>query len=72
MGAGRYFLKDLQPVEKKTRSRLILKDCSSWEGPTLEQGESVRRKEQQNRNMDCPQPSIPHPTCTASEGKAED
>lgn len=27
-------------------SRLIPKDCSLWEGPTLKQGESVRKKYQ--------------------------
>ena len=36
--AAEYFLNELQLMESPTWSRFILKDCSPWEGPTLEQG----------------------------------
>lgn len=36
-GAGVYALKELWPVESLHWSKLILKDCSPWEGPTLKQ-----------------------------------
>ncbi|KAK4817110.1 hypothetical protein QYF61_027973 [Mycteria americana] len=35
----------------------FMKDCILWEGPMLEQGNSVRRKEQQRGVMDCHSPS---------------
>lgn len=38
--AVKYFLNELQPMESPTWSRFILKDCSPWEGPTLDQGKA--------------------------------
>lgn len=37
----------LQPMGTPQRGRFILKDCSYWECPRLEQGNSVRKKEWQ-------------------------
>ena len=45
--ADGYSLKEAAACAGLCRSRFILKDCSLWEGRTLEQGKSVRRKEQQ-------------------------
>ena len=40
--------------------RFILKDYSHWIGPTLEEGKSVSRKEQQTTVKDWLQFFIPH------------
>jgi len=45
--AGGYLLKQLQSVESPCCSRFVLKDCSPWMGPMLEQKKGKRRKEQQ-------------------------
>jgi len=42
----------LQPVESPCWSRFILKDCSLWEGPALEQGKGARRNEQRRTAED--------------------
>lgn len=45
--AARYSRRYSNPGRAHTGTGFFLKDCSPWKGPTLEQGESVWRKEQQ-------------------------
>lgn len=46
-GAAGYFLKKLKSMESAWRGKFILKNSSLWEGLTMEQRKSVKRKEWQ-------------------------
>ena len=64
-GAGGHDLKELQPMESPHCSRFVLKNCSPWEGLTLEQRRSMQRNKHQRGvvmdNMQLPILSSPVP-----------
>jgi len=49
-----------------------MKDCYPWEGPTLEQVKSMRRKEQQRGAVRVTAAIIPHPSTPLGGGKVEE